>query len=232
MGPMYLSAVLKREGYEVDVIILNRHSVEERDNLIKEIDPDYVGCYMQSDRWDDFSSVLIDIKKKFPNIKIIMGGPHPTFFKDCLDKNKDWLDVICIGEGEGAIVDLFREPDRFDIPNLWFAVGNVVFKNDKRKLEDPLDNVPMMDRELYYGRYKFLKEMPVKRFITSRGCPYNCSFCYNVNWKLEYGGQANFVRKRSPRDVLNEIKYVKEHKEELEKKEKTERSIWKKKEKK
>ncbi len=142
-----------------------------------------------------------------PEIKIIMGGPHPTYFPEILEENS-CLDFICIGEGEGALTDLLQadcDPLRArEIPNLHVRCNGEVIKNGVRPLLDDLDSLPDMDRELFYQN-RILRENPVKRLITGRGCPYGCSFCFNHSCKQLYKGKGPYVRKRSVDNVLEEV---------------------------
>ena len=73
----------------------------------------------------------------------------------------------------------------------------------------PLDELPLPDRELYY-KYRFLRDMPMKRFISSMGCPYPCTFCHEPVIRSMYKQEtkSDYVRRKSVRRTVDEIKYI------------------------
>ncbi len=205
-GPMYISAVLKQHGHECDLLV-----TQEEKNLnqsIKESNPDFLAFSIMSHDHKWAVETATKLKKKF-NIPIIFGGAHPTFFPKIIDY--PGVDIVCVGEGEYALLDLadkFKKGDIRKIQNLWVKEKKEIFKNPVRPLVDNLDSFPFPDRELYYRRYKFLKEFPTKRFITSRGCPYNCTFCFNHVMRQMYKGKGKPVRIRSPENIVGEINHI------------------------
>jgi radical SAM superfamily enzyme YgiQ (UPF0313 family) len=74
----------------------------------------------------------------------------------------------------------------------------------------PLDELPPPDRELYY-KYAFLRDMPMKRFIASMGCPYPCTFCHEPVIRSMYRTEtkSDYLRRKSVRRIVDEIAYVK-----------------------
>jgi radical SAM superfamily enzyme YgiQ (UPF0313 family) len=124
------------------------------------------------------------------------------------------VDIICRGEGEYPMLELCNRIDRGEdihlIKNLWVKKDGTTYKNEVRPLIENLDELPFPDRELYYCRYNLLKNLPVKRFITGRGCPYACSYCFNRALMRIYLKKGKYVRKRSVDNVIEEIKFVKE----------------------
>jgi radical SAM superfamily enzyme YgiQ (UPF0313 family) len=66
-----------------------------------------------------------------------------------------------------------------------------------------LDSLPFPDKELFYREYKGLVDNPYK-IITSRGCPYQCSYCYNSLMVKIYG--SRYLRRRSVDNVIEELK--------------------------
>ncbi len=79
-------------------------------------------------------------------------------------------------------------------------------RNPLRPLAD-LDSLPFPDRSLYYGSW-FFRSDPSKTFMAGRGCPFNCTFCYNRTIKDLYRGKGAFVRLRSAENLIEEIKSV------------------------
>jgi anaerobic magnesium-protoporphyrin IX monomethyl ester cyclase len=208
IGTAYLRTVLRKGGHECEVLIA---SIEK--DLLKEIKirkPDVLAFSVitGTQKW------ALDIAKrakKVTNCKVIFGGPHPTFFPKVI--NYPQVDYICIGEGEYPLLDLAdrlqkNEPTD-NIQNLWCKKGKRVIKNPVRCLIQNLDELPFPERDLY-DRYPLMKKYNSQVFITTRGCPYLCSFCFNHALKKIYDGKGRYVRRRSVKNVIEELKAVKE----------------------
>ena len=134
---------------------------------------------------------------------------HPTYFPSMVEN--PLINAVCIGEGEYAVLDLAMAieagEDPYGIKNLHFNVGGEIVRNEVRPLIEDLDSLPFPDRS-YYDRYRFLASNPYKTFITSRGCPFRCTFCFNHVLQRMYGTSSRYVRRRSPAQVIEELKEV------------------------
>jgi len=205
-GPMCLSAILKKHGHQIELIVPD----EEKGwfNKIKDADLLAFSCMTSSHKWA--LKTAQEIKNKL-NIPIIFGGVHPTVFKKII--NEAPVDYIGIGESDYALLELVnrmeKREDTTNIQGIWTKKDGLIFKNEIEPLEENLDELPFPDRELYYNKYKFLRDMPTKRFLTSRGCPYQCTFCFNHVYLQIYRGKGRWVRKRSVNNLIKEIKEVK-----------------------
>lgn len=208
LGPMCLSAFLKKYGHEVDIYVggVDKPLLDS----IRNSEPDIVAfsCTTGNHLWArDIARSL----KETMDILTIVGGPHPTFFPELI--NDAGVDIICRGEGEHALLELAdcidKRKDFTTIKNLWVKKAGKVYKNDLRPLIEDLDTLPFPDRDLY-SKYAPLDKMTLKKFMTSRGCPYSCSFCFNHALKKIYNDKGRYVRRRSVENVISEIETVKE----------------------
>jgi len=203
LGIMYLSSVLKRAGHQVDVAIAKDVIAE-----MERFKPHIVGFSVMTGSQDIFIKLSREMKKSF-NILTIMGGPHPTFFPEVIEEPS--LDMICIGEGEGAMVDLANRIERgeslTDIKNLWIKKERNVYKNEVRHFAPNLDSIPFPDREITH-KYSRGRKWPVSYFIGTRGCPYSCTYCFNHVYHKMYEGKGKVVRHRSIGNLITEIKEV------------------------
>ena len=209
LGPMYLAGFLESKGHTTEIIILNEEKNADLIQQIKEINPDLIAFSIMSTGNSWAFAAAKKIKENL-NIPIVFGGAHPTFFPEVIDY--PYVDMICIGEGEEAIADLVekiakKEP-LTNINNISIKKDGKVEKSTVRSLVNNLDELPFPSRELYYKKYKFLKKIPTKRFLASRGCPYNCTFCFNHKLKEMYNGKGQYLRWRSPDNIIKEIKDV------------------------
>ena len=196
LGVMYLSAILKKDNISTDIII-------EKDikKILKYISNNKPGliCFSVLTGMHKFPiSVSRKIKEYYPDIKILAGGPHPTFFPEYIEKGD--FDAICRGEGDLVIRSYYdyilgkRSINK--VPNIIYKKGNKIYENPIINLIDPLDKLPFPDRELY-DKYRYFKNSPIKFVLSSRGCPFNCSFCYYKKKKIIYKNKGRYLMFRS-----------------------------------
>lgn len=206
LGVLWISALLIRNGFQTRIWVENKSTYHQ----LKAFSPDIVGysCLTGHQKW--VISSINKVKEMGVTAKIIVGGPHATFFPDLIEN--PLIDVLCRGEGELAMLEFSERLDEgngvYDIKNLYFNVKGKIIKNELRPLISNLDSLPMPDRS-YYQRYRFLASNPYKIFITSRGCPFECTFCFNHQLHELYGKPSQYVRRRSVGSVIEELSEVK-----------------------
>lgn len=207
LGVMYISAVLKKNGHSTDVLISS--SAKKIIRELSTLKPDIVAFPVITGfhRWSE--ATASEIKKKL-NVLCVFGGPHPTYFPECIES--PGVDVICMGEGEYPLLDLAdavdKKKDFTNIENLWVKKDGTIHKNIIRPLTQNLDELPFPDRKLY-SKYFFFRMDTIKVLIASRGCPYNCSYCYNEKLRQMYKDKGRYLRRRSPQNVIDEINTLK-----------------------
>jgi radical SAM superfamily enzyme YgiQ (UPF0313 family) len=205
LGILYLSASLKKSGHEVDLID-TRHFK----NILKKIEVYKPGVLMFSLRTVShilYTKLNGHIKKIYPNLFSIFGGPHTTFYPQIIKKEPS-IDAVCIGEGENAIVDLINRLENgeeyYTTPNFWIRINDEIYKNAPRPLIENMDNILFPDRNLLKG-YPAVLNFPVRNFTASRGCPYSCTYCFNHAYNKIYKGLGKKVRRRSVDNLVIEI---------------------------
>lgn len=192
---------------------------------------DLIGFSLMTNHFFKIKELTVKIKQKL-GAPIIWGGIHPTVKpEECLE----YADMVCVGEGEEAVLELadnLQSGNIFNIRNIWHRSKNKVFRNEIRDLEQNLDKYPFQDYDLttHYllskGRIVKMTEqlleesMPknnelgpidtVYHVLTTRNCPYNCSFCCNNALRKIYDKKGTFVRKRSPKNIIDEIVLIKQ----------------------
>lgn len=207
LGVLSLSAYLKRGGHETRVYI----EPGERD-LIREIvawKPDIVAFSVCTGTHTWALEISRRLKKHL-RCPMVFGGNHPTFSPVLIEDPA--VDVICRGEGEEALLELTdcvaKGWDYSSIMNLTVKTRDGITENPLRNLNEDLDLLPFMDRELYrsYSHFRRQTQWPI---MTTRGCPHLCRYCHNhVKMKL-YEGLGQYVRHRSPENVIEELKRIK-----------------------
>lgn len=195
-----LSAVLKREGNETYLLI---HSYEkDLFSNIKKKGADIIAVQSEIGDEDWYKKLCLELKENFPKSKIALFGSAPTF----LQKKSIPADFLIIGEPEVPFLSLinYLKTKDHELINVLSTKDDIPTKI--QPVDFDLDSLPMPDREIYYSRYKVLRDFPVKRFLMSRGCVLSCSFCYisglrNIMGRLK-------VRSKSPERAISEVLHV------------------------
>lgn len=183
--------------------------------LITKLNPKLVGFSVLSPHMHIARRLTMLVKANSSSL-VIWGGVHPTISPESCIKETD---MLCVGEGEGAITDLaehLRDRESYhSIKNLWVKNGNHIIKNPMRPLIQDLDSIPFPS----YGdsSYYFIDSNNMTRedpaFLdnyfwvqSSRGCPYACSYCVNSLLQPLFKDLGPYTRRRSVNSVVREIK--------------------------
>ena len=202
-GVMQLSALLKKNGHNTDILFASEENAVKE---IKRIKPDLIAYSCMSIQWNWLKSMSTFLKKNGIQCPQAVGGIHSTMYPD-LTIGHEAIDIICRGEGDYAMLDLCNSIDKkidySNIQNLWVKKENNIKKNEVRpKLtSNELTALPFPDRDLY-SKYDYFKDYPFVTFVGSRGCPFKCVFCHDTLGKD--------FRHRSPDNIVNEIVWLKE----------------------
>jgi len=207
LGIMYLTSAVDHK-HDVHVVDPVRESIDKK---IREIEPDVIAYSTRTGFHQYYIDLNKKLKKKYKFISVF-GGPHATFFPDII--NQEGVDYVCRGEAEDAFLEfldaLEEKKDTYKIKNFWIKEGKKVYKNECRPLVQDLDAIRFPKRSLL-DSYEEIRNAKAKSFITSRGCPFNCSYCFNESFKDLYKKDKNYVRKRTVKNVIDEIRKVKEN---------------------
>ena len=143
--------------------------------------------------------------KKVLDVPIIIGGIHPTSIPEEVIK-EECYDAVCIGEGEEPLEEMLQriEDKRpfTDVKNLWVRdASGKIHKNLKRPIIKSLDSLPNADKALF-NKYGALTSQ--LNIMTTRGCPYECTFCVNSFRNSLYTGEV-YLRQRTVKNVIEGI---------------------------
>lgn|GEM_PF-444738 len=210
-GLGYISAVLKQSGYQpVYTLIKYNDDVTEFLSQLKEEKPDIIAFSITSAQYEHFKIIINEIKKIEENSRsfIVCGGVHPTLDPESVIEING-VDCLIRGEGEYAFLELVKAIDNkknyVDIKNCWFRTEDNVIKNEIRPLIENLDDLPFPDKESLNFQQEIIKDNSIIRFIFSRGCPFNCTYCCNSALSSIYPNSKKYFRQRSPVKAIEEI---------------------------
>ncbi len=181
LGLAMLSGVLKRNGHEVLVIDYQfRHDAPSIEKFVDDFHPDIIGLTLYTATMKE-SNDIIDKISKF-DIPLMVGGPHATLYSEDLSMDNR-INYIVMGESENAIVEILNNAKVEDKPRLI-----------RSSLPD-LEELPYPDFTSFF-QFQEISSYPI---LTSRGCPYNCSFC------AVHLISSRKWRTRKLRDCVNEL---------------------------
>lgn len=202
-----LAGALKQANidYQIFIYDLEKDFYQEVQNY----NPEYIVYSLYIAEESFALKFFKDLKQRLPKAKTLLGGPFTLTFPDII--RHEAVDYAFRGDGEEILTEFIKlNTDGKcvkNIPGICFINNDgIEYRNDSIKSMD-LKRTPKPDRDLYY-KYSILKNKPTKSFIASRGCPYNCSFCFNAELSKYY--ETSYWRTRAIDDVIEEIRYTKE----------------------
>jgi len=222
---MLLSSNLKKEGHQVKAAIMkipstsdsaqnnNNSAVPEiYDNvykIVKDFRPELIGYSVMTGEHYEVLKLNKILKKNF-NFISVMGGPHPTFNQQVIEE--DGIDAICIGEGDYSFREFVRKiekgEDYSSTKTFHIKYKGKIYRNPLGNLVPDLNELPFPDRQILYDADPNLAAVGAKSFVSARGCPFKCSYCFNRRYNDNYKGLGQILRVRSPELVIKEIEDV------------------------
>ena len=211
LGLGYLSSYLKKSGINTIIIdgLKENLKLNQMVGKILDIKPEAVAITCLTAFYKE--AVLLSKELKRNKIITVIGGPHPTFlpYQTLVDSQADY--VVC-GEGEISFLELVEK--NFQNDNIQGVYSLKTLKDERQTIVksptvENLDELPFPDWEqINPGSYPraphgaLMKGFPVGVIITSRGCPYECTFCTSPQF---YDRKIRF---RRPENVVAEIEYL------------------------
>jgi anaerobic magnesium-protoporphyrin IX monomethyl ester cyclase len=174
---------------------------------LRSLEFDVVGITAMTFTILDVKETIDVVKKINPQCNVVLGGPHVNIYPGETINIKG-VDFLVLGEGEIRFSELLDNINNIDRLK---KINGLVFKDPQGQMvftgppdiipEEILDTLPIPARHLTpYRRYSSLlaKRTPITTMITSRGCPFNCSFCNRPHLGKKF-------RALSPQRVVDEF---------------------------
>jgi anaerobic magnesium-protoporphyrin IX monomethyl ester cyclase len=214
IGILSLASWLEKHGHPTAVHdCLGPHAPFGTDanvDIILAGEPDLVGFSTTTSAYMDAVDMAACIKRRRPDVKIIFGNAHPSSIGAPLLEHFPEIDYLCVGEGEGALLDLADGKPLADIANLVYRDSGTIVANPRRQRIRDLDELPFPAYEKLAGFPKGY-HLPLFAYrkrhgatmITSRGCPFTCSFCDRTVFERQY-------RVNSAAYIYEHMKYLRD----------------------
>jgi anaerobic magnesium-protoporphyrin IX monomethyl ester cyclase len=230
LGVRTLHAILTRAGFPCRMIFFGgwrqlgdwptEAELQVLFELIEKEESEVFGLSFRSFLYPVAKLVTEEIRRRSPAM-VVWGGTHPTLMpEECIAT----ADVVCVGEGESAILELMQAleegKDFSSIENLWVRRGGVVKRNPIRPLVQELDSLPwplfgnegkaaVMGKDVIHGDPVLGRQDSASYFLSgSRGCPFSCDYCCNSAFRRIYEGAGPYVRRRSPENIIAELAHA------------------------
>lgn len=209
LGLTYIAAAIKEKRKDKVKIIdaaASKYDIDKLKKILVKLNPDIVGIGILTPMYLIAKETIENIRKILPDVKIIVGGPHVTVFLKQTMEEVPEIDFAVIGEGEITIIELLECIENNKIPS---KVDGVIYRKNKeivlnkpRGTVKDIDVFPFPARELlnmkkYTPAPTYHRKLPSYMMLTSRGCPYNCTYCSKI-----FG---NLYRFNSVKKIIQEM---------------------------
>lgn len=212
MGLGYLHSYLENYGHSVQTLFLNdypyQHCRQFFMNQMKTNTPDIVGFNIITQNRTSTFRLIRFVHKTYPHVRILIGGIHTTVMYKQIIKRFSYV-IAVLGEGEITTRELLDKLEHKKsirtVHGIAYIDKNKIIKTKDRELIMDLDTLPFPKHDIF-----FTQKRTIACMITSRGCPFHCSFC------ILNRITRSIPRKRSVKNVIDEIEYLIAHYPQLE----------------
>ena len=192
LGIGYIVSYIRQFGYKVKIFqpLHYQNFMEELISQMECFQPDLVGISVMTPSYPRAIEICEKIKSKY-KVTTVLGGHHVSAVGEEVLKESLSVDFVVIGEGEITLLELIRElessnPHFGKVGGLaWRDKNGSVIVNQSRDFIKDIDQLPMPARDIVdmnqYRSHSYIDYgKKSATMITSRGCPYKCSFCSSM----------------------------------------------------
>ena len=182
LGLLHLAGLARDLGWDRKIHLVRDYDYELFFELVKDYRPDVIGFNVYTGNHMQTFKAFAKIKKDFPNIITVVGGPHATYFPG--DSSK-FADYVVMSEGFNGLRRILSGEVK---------PGIIPLK--------AIEKFPHPDRETFYNDYTDHANSKIKSVISMTGCPYSCTYCYNSS-------SPNDIKDNLPPEVADMIAQTK-----------------------
>ena len=203
-----LSACLKRAGHSAELLITSPEKIVDK---IISYTFDVIGFSVITGERGLILKMIEKLRNAGIKAPITVGGLDAIFNSEYWNE-KSGADIICIGEGERAIVELLdaieRKSDYKSLKNFWVKEKGITYKNKLLPIltVEDLNKLPDFDYKIFENYYG----VPFIAYMCGRGCPYSCAYCFNHAYRnCQDIAVKQYCRMRDPGICIEEICRIK-----------------------
>jgi radical SAM superfamily enzyme YgiQ (UPF0313 family) len=197
VGILSLAAWLEQHGHATAVYDalgpFAPRTLEQQADEVLATDPELVGFSATTSSFMDAVDLAALVKARRPGVQTVVGNVHASALGAPLLQHFPAFDHLCLGEGEGALLDLAERRPLAQIDNLVWRDGERLVSNPRRARIADLDQLPFPAYDKLAG-FPHAYHLPLFAYvqrhgatmITSRGCPFSCSFCDRTVFEHKY----------------------------------------------
>jgi len=207
LGVLSLAASARADGHEV-FLIMGRNPKRIVPRLL-ELRPQVAAFSATTGAHKKALHLAGELRPWFQG-RIILGGPHPTFFPEVIEDPA--LDAICRGEADLALPEFLS---RLEADDGWEATPGFIVKKNGQILDNgpaippaDLDALPFPARDALYTADPWLGRVTMRRVMAGRGCPYRCTYCFNQAMQELVAGKGPYIRLRGVDNVMAELREI------------------------
>lgn len=207
IGLAYIASILRENGFKVRIIdnVVEKLSLDE---IVKKVrGSPIVGISTTTPTFNTALKYAKKIKEALENVFVILGGIHVSFMPYSALEH-EYVDAVCIGEGEYTMLELAerieREKTLEGVRGLIYKENGRIIDNGRRDFIKNLDELPFPAYDLLpLEKYSILGQM-LEHFpmMSSRGCPFGCRYCASSLF------MGRSFRARSAENVVDEIEWL------------------------
>lgn len=212
LGLLSLASYLKRQNISVSILDATNININYQGILayLKKSSPNFVGISSTTPMISYAHDLAKAVKSSFPGILVIIGGPHISALPEDTLRRYSAFDVGVIGEGEETLLDIIQNNGASRvIPGIIFRDGEKIIKTPYREYIKNLDILPfpaynLLDKfpDYYKPTPNNYLKLPIIPIVTSRGCPFKCTFCTQSVFGSRY-------RSHSIEYLISHLEYLK-----------------------
>jgi len=187
MGILFVASYLMKKGFEVDIYNCRGRADKGTADLISKVislNPDIIGFTSTTSSFPGAYHLVTQIKNVLPEVKIVFGGVHVSALREKILEGFPLIDYLVTGEGEIAMTELAEGKDPATIQGVLSRDAQGIKSCGFRTELCELDSLPFPAYNKLEGFPKYFEpplfnypKAPSASMISSRGCPYQCSYC-------------------------------------------------------
>lgn len=215
LGIGYIASYIRQFGIDVKLLDPEAQRLDDKDikNIIEQEKPDLVGISSATPNFYNAVNIAKLAKNISKKICVAVGGAHASAVPENIVKeHHDIIDFVCIGEGEITTLEICKFlngeiNEKKEIKGISYWDNGIAIRTEPRELFKDMDSLPfpardLVDMNLYYAHAHNSRHKHTIQMITSRGCPFQCTFCASG---LTLGKQ---FRTHSPEYIVSEIEFL------------------------